>query len=262
VSHRRYKIGKFPAYDSMFDHAKGTSPVLNRGKAGTSTATLDLWSETGTRKLLAEYGGNTTDGFFDDGRKVVNSRLKSAREDLVTVDDRFENMKTKAIRAGRYPIEKMPEAMVQEKLVLEAKIDIILEEIDWLTRELSKYEARRQKQDDHLILASGPRGTTMGSDPPRSVDGQKVRWDEALGHFLIDCPQSPFHGMRLPDYYVYICNPWRTAKRAMINELQAIVDNLELSQAKRQRAGEEAARIRRAPDVPPWPPKPEGLKGD
>lgn len=255
MSHRRYKVGINPRYDREFDWRKGQSGILNR--ANNSSVSFDLWSESGVQNLLIERIGEQDGLVADPNGYWISGLLRAAREAVAAVDTRFENMVIKAKRAGRYPPETMPEELVNEKLVMEARLDICQEEIDQLKKMLAKHQTRKQAEDDHLILAQGPMGTTSGADPPRSVDGQKIRWDEIQKHFIIDCEKSPYHLLRLPDYYAHVSRPWREAKRVAHNEAYAKAHDLEASDGARKKWGEEAARILRAPDYPPWPPRPE-----
>jgi len=259
MSHRRYKCGTNPQYDKEFDWRKEKSGILNRGQSGVNPVTFDLFGESGIRQLLAEWAGNSGDGEYDNGSRIVNSKIRDAKERLASIDTRFENQKAMAVRSGKYPPETMPQEWVSEKLVLQARLDIVAEEIDWLRKELPKFQAQKQKQNDHLILAYGPMGSAAGADPPRSIDGQKVVWSEELGHFVIDCEKSPYHGMKLPDYYVHIAKPWRTEKQRLHREAHVISQNLDLPEGERRRAAEKAWRILRAADIPPWPERPEGL---
>lgn len=258
MSKRRYKIGINPEYDSTFDNLKERSGILNPNKSGISSVCFDLWSRTGLELILAEWAGTEDDGTFEDIqiKRWVNSRLRDAQDRLAAVDTKFENMKINKQRAGRYPPETMPPEMVEEKHRREAAIDILEGEIENVKKRLAKHQATEKKQDDHLVLAHGPAGSCHGTDPPRSIDGQKVVWSEKQGHFLIDCEKSPFHQMRLPDYYLHIARPWRDAKRALVNELQVQANDLNLPLGERLCHGNEAARIRRLPNIPPWPERP------
>jgi hypothetical protein len=255
MSHRRSKIGKFPAYDFEYDLRKGKSGILNR--QNNSSLAFDLWSEAGQRKLLTERIGEEDGQIVDPSGYWTPGLLLAAEMAVAAVDTRFENMVIKAKRMGRYPPETMPPELVNDKLILEARLDIVKEEVDQLKKMLAKHAARKQEENDHLILAQGPQGTTWGSDPPREVDHQPIRWDEKQGHFVIDCKKSPYDGVRLPDYYAFVCKPWREAKNAAYQEAHKKATNLDLSEGERRRFGERAAQILRSSTEPPWPPRPE-----
>lgn len=257
MSRRRHKIGKFPVYDAEYDLQKGAS-VIHNHRHDKGNVALAFWSESGVRDLLKQWEG-TEDGLYPDpgGPYHLVSHLKAAQDALAAVDSKFQNMIIAAQRSGRFPPETMPQELVIERLACEARLDVVQEEIDLLKKELARYANRKQEEDDHLILPYGPAGSTQGADPPRSVDGQKIEWNEELGHFVICCKKSPYDGMKLPNYYVHIVRVWRDEKNRLYREAHDKANDLESSEGARKKWAEEAHRLVTGIKTPPWPPRPE-----
>jgi hypothetical protein len=104
----------------------------------------------------------------------------------------------------------MPAELVEKQLRLEAGLDIAQEELDALKKELGRWEAREKKATNDNLLKYGPRGSCKGADPVREIDGQKVIQRD--GEFFIDCPASPYHDMKLPDYFALVVHPFNLSR--------------------------------------------------
>ncbi|MFZ5451845.1 MAG: hypothetical protein ACOZF2_08270 [Thermodesulfobacteriota bacterium] len=219
-----------------------------------------LQDEAGLRQLLREWQGDK-DGRFEDLKtgRVVNSHLLVAQEALAAVGQKHKDMVAMARRAGRpaSDMQRTPE-LIREELQAQAVLDIRMEEIDWLLKAINKRLEGKRKEDEALVLLHGPMGSTQGADPPRAVDGQPVRWDEKDGNFLIDCPTSPYHKMRLPNYYADVVKPWRAATRQAYDEAHKNEIDLEASEGSRKLWAEKAQMILRTPLLfVPMPPRPK-----
>lgn len=254
---RRYKCGQHSAYDKEFDKAKTVSPILNRNQASISTA-YDLQSKSGLERLLLERIGDDAGRVVDpQSPTLINARRLNAKLELAAVEEHWQAIRVRAQRAGRYPPETMPDELVERRLQAEAKLDVTNDEIQWLKKEIAKHEAVEQEVDSSQILKYGPRGSCRGSDPPREVDGQPVVWDEDVGSFLIDCKKSPYHGLKLQNYYAFVVKPWGEAKQEAYQKAYAKAHDLDQLEGNRARAAMEADRILKDPQFPPWPPRPE-----
>lgn len=253
MGRRRYKVGKFPAYDRLYDRRKGDSPFLNPRLADQHPdLSFDFTQKEGVLRLILEYEGQPSgehqgqyeDLVFDAGWR--DSWIKRGQGVLAAVDREFDDIKARARRSGTPPPEEMPLALVEKKLRAEAVLDITMEELDSLKKRWeTRWAIPARLAQDARILAHGPAGSAWG-EPPKEIDFQPVITRD--GELIINCPASPYHQMRLPDYFVHVVRPFLEIKRQLLQ--------------KWNDSG-------RSPDVPCpigcrfgpefWPPRPEGL---
>jgi len=196
MSRRRYKVGKFPDYDHRFDVVKGKSSIL----AGDSVNHFHMARPQILNSIssIKHYLGQT------------EALAKTKEEDLTAL---ISNWQIDLQRAGR-PIPAEPPAQVtNQRLTAEAELDILGEEIDWLKKEVAKREAAAKKIIDDKVLEYGPIGCGKG-DPQSEIDGQQVI--EKDGELVIDCKESPYDGMKLPDYFSMIVHPFLKARREAV----------------------------------------------
>lgn len=268
MSHRRYKIGLNPRYDKTFDRVKSQSPFLNPAVRESQGAWqnpefVQSCQKNGLVALIRQFGGDGDKAHpgqwlnrLLDPPRWEPSFVMRAEEAIAAVDEDFENMKLRAVRSGRIPPEEMPQELVDRRLVAEAAADVLREELDSLRRELeTKYVKKEQARQDSKILVHGPQGACMGADPVRETDGQKVEWNKELGQFVINCPASPYHSMTLPDYFIFICAPYRAARNAAHDEAAEKLRDMSLTVAERSKW--QAIYHGQAPIE--LPPRPENL---
>jgi len=211
----------------------GSTSIWNKEHFGMS-------SRGGLLALLDEY----------------QERLSRALELLDQVPLAFENQKLQARRGGKQEPGEMPPELLAEKHKLEARADVILEEIARIKELISEFETRAKREKEAMVLKFGPMGTSKGS-PCTIIDGQPCGID-AEGLPRIDCPKSPFNGMRVCDYREKIVKPWRTAINEAYQAAYAKANDLEATDGARLAATEKAAMILRNPsEHVPWPEKPK-----
>lgn len=257
MSNRRYKVNEFPIYDRTYYHAKINSPVLNRNALTSSSEGLRLWNEEGQMSLLRELEGNKHGQYLDNKGRMVDSQLKQAQDLIAAIDEQFQAHCDQVKRSGKNPPEEMPRDMAETKLRAEAKLDILKDEIEALKLLLARHKDRKKETDDDLVLKNGPKGVAMGADPPREVDGQPVKWDGELGAFVINCPKSPYHKMRLPDYYAFVVKPFNEARVKAHRAAHKRCNDLTLNDAERQAAWEKGNMILKNKGKKFWPERPE-----
>jgi len=224
MSHRRYKVGLHPPYDKAFDNEKGKSPFLN--PKNFSDEKLQASHKDGLECLILEWEGNKNGDhkgqFYNPmwGGAWQNSRLLNAKEALAAIDVEFEDLKAATKRSGkRLSPDVMPPALIEKRLRCEAKLDIVMEEIDALRKELTKWQAKEKKIFDDNILKYGPQGAATG-DPPREIDFQPVIQKD--GDLVINCKESPYDQMKLPDYYEKVVYPFLKARRAAVTAFYSL----------------------------------------
>ena len=88
-----------------------------------------------------------------------------------------------------------------------------------LEKELrTKFQGPKQKAWDDRVLMHGPMGTCLGADPPREIDGQPITVKD--GDLIISCEQSPYHEMKLLDYFCRVVRPFHETYRARQAEME------------------------------------------
>ena len=193
MSRRRYKVGLNPDYDHRFDVLKRDSTIL--GKRGPNEFNMALPQILNSILSIQHYLQQTED------------LAKTKAEALAAITEDWQNSLT---RTGRPIPAKPPEQVVTKQLRAEAELDIVNEEVDWLKKELGKREAAVKAEKAKRVLEYGPIGCGKG-EPYVELDGQDVI--EKGGALVINCPESPYDGIKLPDYFSLIVYPFLKARR-------------------------------------------------
>lgn len=226
---RRYRIGKHPKYDKIFDHRKLQSPILSPEKFAHSSVTFSMGNKAGLEGLVEEW----------------SDKLLKAVERCTEIDHQFERTKQKAVNEGRKPPEDMPKDMMEELHRRQARWDVAAEEYNLLKRQLADFTEREKRGADEAVLRRGPRGIgKIKNGVLCEVDGQNVSQD-AKGVLFIDDPRSPYDGMTAVDYTETVVKPWKRA--------QAKAQRLEYEAAHAE--GREAKKIH-----VPWPGRPDDVR--
>lgn len=202
MSRRRYKVGLNPDYDHRFDVVKGKSSIL-----GGDTVNKFNMARPGilnSIRTIKHYLGQT------------EALSKKKEEELAAI---IENWQNGLLRSGRPIPAEPPQQLTNQQLRAEAELDILLEESDWLKKELAKREAAAKKIVDDNVLYFGPIGSGKG-DPQCEIDGQVVI--EKDGELVISCAKSPYDGMKLPDYFSMIVHPFLKARREAVQAFHAL----------------------------------------
>jgi hypothetical protein len=238
----RYKPGQHPEYDRQLALFRGKSKVFHN-KSHWHDETFMKSSKGGLALLLAEYEGN----------------LERALQLVDMVPLAFEDYKLKRRRNGEPEPETMPEHLLSEQFRLEARADCILEEIDALKELLASHAERERQEKENRVLMNGPMGSIWG-EPIIEIDYQPVRYDSE-GFPYIDCPTSPYDGMKVIDYREHICKPWRQAKDAAYMKIYEKTKDDSLTEKQRWNLFEKATRVLkdRKGEIVPWPKRPEGM---
>jgi hypothetical protein len=250
MGRRRYAVPTHPVYSREYDRLKGISPFLN--PRGFNEDLLQASHKDGIQSLILEWEGNKEGehkGQFWNpmwGGSWQTSRLLNARQALETVDEEWEDIQVGATRSGRPVPKAMPAQLGEKKLLSEARLDITLEELDALKKELTKWTSKEKQAQDDNILKYGPRGSAKG-EPPREIDGQQVIQKD--GELFIDCPKSPYNGMNLPDYFVKVVHPFLKSRKPITEEEKKDLNNVPMG-----RHGGRAIGFDKLPPRPSTPP--------
>jgi hypothetical protein len=253
MSRRRYKIGKFPVYDKKFDREKSES-FLNPRNVFFDIK-FAFGSSPATASMVLEWEGETQGehkGEYPAPDGWQKSKILIAQEALDAVDAKWKATKAQAKRCGRPIPKEMPADLVNERLKAEAVLDIRQEELDFLKKKLGEWETKETKQKASMILRYGPRGSAKG-EPPREIDGQDVVQRD--GKLVINCFESPYHNMELPDYFEKIVYPFNRRD----SELQQRW--AEMTQQERRDYLKQGGRAPNMGLTVPWedlPPRPDG----
>lgn len=230
-SQRRYKTGDYPVYDQEYTDLRNKSPILNsavRSQSMTEAGALQS-------KAAAEYqrlritGQDQNDGYYYD--RYYDSwkmgLLPAAELHLHQLNQRFETWATRQVAEGKM-IEKpteMPSEMQEERLRLEAQIDVHKVEIAAIDKTIQQFEEQEKKARPDM-LQSGPVGRIdnleqealdamykYGRKP--YADGQRISF-KGITPF-IDEPESPYNRMPIATYR-QMSNGWRKQWRKQVEE--------------------------------------------
>ena len=229
MGHRRYSpIGTEPVYDHHYDRLKMSSVVMNaESRHATTSHAGDYNDPVFVRSLKVTWEGNEEGKHFVPGTEAWRrSRIPGIKDKLTEVDEQFKHYQQRRVNEGNRRPEEMPTEMKEEKLKLEARLDIATEELDVINVHLSKIESKKRVGDDSKVLKHGPRGHGwLKAGILWEMDGQNVRLTNK-DVLVIDDKRSPFDGMMCADYKEHIVRPWNIARLRLGKEQNKICKGL------------------------------------
>lgn len=229
---RRYEPGIHPAYDEELRYLTGPT------RPNYEFLAMRDHSKAGVQRVLFEF----------------QAMAERRQQEIEALDLKFKNLKVTARREGRSEPAEMPRQLLEEKLRLEAQIDVISERAAQFKQELVEVEAREQEAEQAKILQYGPKGSGKMRDGVLSIiDGQPIRVNRK-GVLVINCPQSPYHKMLVEDYRTQVVVPFAKARAEKSRELEDLIaaKDGELRQLKKMRIRPGLHIIARE-DLPPRP---------
>lgn len=236
-SHRRYKKGVYPTYDSEYAKRE-ISFILNAKNCAKSGFRPHVLSP--------------------DDPKIWHHQLQDQKADL---EEKLE-IALKASEEKRQLLLARGELSADESKIwlsddvqkLQAALDIVIEEIEELEhRQKIESDKKKKAEEQHQKsiadrnykkgfgpvvspLERGPEGKMVfKSDRVLSIDGQKVSYNKR-GEPFIDDPASPYDGILLYKYRREVVGPYVKAKQEAVMKAK----EEKLAQAKKLRA--EAAK--------------------
>lgn len=217
-------IAKFPVYNSAYDKARMQSEILTPNPV-PSMHTI-FWDKNSLKAELI---------------KMLGNYKPALQEKLADLEFKFQNLKTECRNQGREIPTEMPDKLLNEKYKVEARIDVLTEEVELLSEKLKTIADKVVKQVNENLLRYGLICTSKnhGLNQPndllinvmKEIDGQNVSMCPE-GLLIIDDEASPYHQMSLPDYR-------KLSKIWHADRLKADEELLKKMQAEAKEKGEE-----------------------
>lgn len=192
---RRYMpIEKYPVYNDTYDRELVNSQVFNTF-SHIDVNTI-LWDKQNIMNEIFRYYGNK-EGYYLEHDQPVRALIPSIMDKLEDLENRFKEIKVQMVNEGYEEPEKMPINMLNQKYILEAKMDVYEKEKLELGKRLAAYTDAEKNKKDEEILAYGLSccgnlrdGILIG------IDGQDVI--KHKGTLVII--NGPYRGMSVIDY--------------------------------------------------------------
>jgi hypothetical protein len=196
---------QFNPYHERFDFLKLQSHILNESSHPVDAYTI-LWDDNRLQweieKLKGaanpKYPGEYYHSTVDEWRVAI---IPGLEKKLKAIETEFKRLQKSRKDSALSPLKEMPGEMFKKKLLLEADMDVSLEELDFLEKELKRRESIVKKVYDDNILKHGLCG---GSKTDRNgvlceIHGQKVvRLQDDEETLIIG--NGPYRGMAVLDY--------------------------------------------------------------
>ena len=236
TSQRRYKTGEHPVYDQAYTDLRNKSPILNasvRSQSMTEAGVLQSKSHAQYQRLRitgeAEQDGYYYDKYYDSWRMGL---LAAAELHLHQLNQRFETWATRQVAEGK-ALQKpgqMPDDMQEERLRLEAQVDVHKAEIAAIDKTIQQFEEQEKKASPSM-LQSGPAGRIANLEQEAIdsmakhgrkpyADGQRVSFKGIVP--FIDEPESPYNRMPIATYRK-MSNEWKKRwKKAVEQEYEKL----------------------------------------
>jgi hypothetical protein len=221
-------IAKYPVYNSTFDKLRLASRVLNTDTIPSISSIL--WDQQNIRTEL---------------NRLINEDLLSVKLKLKDIELKFLQYQQNRVNQGFEKPNTMPLDLQNEKYNIEAGEDVLLEEIEFLERQLKTYIDAKAKEDDSKVLDKGLvcsfRNHGIQADDPeminvmKEIDGQNVSV-HPKGFLYISDERSPYNGMAIADYR-------KLAKIWVQDRIKADDELLKLMQKEAKEKGEPLPRI-------------------
>lgn len=228
MSHRRYKQGTHRKYDSILRRLRLESELLNGGNKSATMATLNRVDKTHLEyiktQLIGENGGGTVKDeareipsyhgiYRDEEKETYLATIPLIEKQLKQLERQFEAENQIRINTGVKPMEEMPSYLLEEKVTMEAKLDLYKEELDEVERLLSEMDKKQEKIHNEKIKNLKPIGIKkLKGGIVSIIDGQNVSIT-IEGFLIINDPASPYHGVFVDDYSEYVVKPYQAEKR-------------------------------------------------
>ena len=237
--------------DKLLEILKSDSPILNPGKGVPGVGSLNLSDANALRGLLNEVIGDpqfTKGTFRSRTGETVPAKIPNAEAAIRGIHEDFKEYKQRRINMGHPEPKEMPPEMKERLDREKTYLKLYQLEAKELEKRLAEIESQEKVKTVGMVLKGGPRGSSkMRNGILSMIDGQPVV-KAKTGMLEIDCPDSPYHGMKVPDYFEEIVKPW-------------LLKNAELMRAFRKKAaaGELKDTSHRAPKAK-WPKNPNSMK--
>jgi hypothetical protein len=190
-------------YDRKYMHLKNSSQILGNTNTGIGVGSVHniLFDEANLEAVKIELIGEDKEGNYK--RKGVDylAKIPAIKEEIKEFKQRWRSKQMQAINEGEeVPSEdEMPADLLEEKLILEARLDIYQEELAKIQERLDSLDNKEQDKDDQDVLKYGLICTGQLRDGVLvEIDGQNV--EKVRGVMIIKDSRSPYNGMSVPDF--------------------------------------------------------------
>jgi hypothetical protein len=203
----------------VFDKTKlHQSSVLSPQNVSGTEGEL-MSTEQECQHLLRTLQGNKQ-GKYQTSRGEQVSKVQKLKNKIEAVMQQFNQRNKRRVVEGSPPMQELPEDLQEQRLMLEAKLDVALEEVDAVKKQLKSFEEQTEEVADDQMLKYGPQGhVTLQGGIPAEVDGQKANVNEN-GIPVIEDKRSPYDGLTVMAYKALVVQPWLESRNQINREKQ------------------------------------------
>ncbi len=213
----RFSTSEQPEYAFHYASFKNQSDILTP-RDGLS-ALSSVYDRKGVMLKLYHLLGDAKTGMVknNDGMKVM-AVIPGLQNELNEIEGTFEEYK-KDMKNGGFPEpSEMPSSLHTDKMRTLARIDIANMEREALEKRLQEFTDQDEAVENEQMLKFGPLGSgVLTAGTLTSIDGQRV--EKVQGELVITSKNSPYYGMRVPDYRQFIMAPYQEQRRNRLNSL-------------------------------------------
>jgi len=206
---RKYlPIEKYPVYNKAYNRYQIESRILNRGGEKMPNVHSILWDETNLRTELQTIVGDK-DGLCGRKGQSQMAQIPFVKMQLAKIEERFKAHQQDSVNSGFERPAKMPITLRNEKYQLEARLDILNEEREFIEATLKRMADVIKREEDAKVLRYGLtchfkfHGT--GAAKPELINVMKVIDGQMVaqlpdGTLYIEDDRSPYNHMLVSDY--------------------------------------------------------------
>jgi len=213
ASRRRYKIGDNPLYDDAFDRYRVESVILNKRVRATDMhfGMKDLNNLHDLQQIRLEWTGKKGDGSYFRGSERVFGKIPDLERRIGENDKKYQILKGQKISQG-LPEPDEPKLLYQERMALEAEVDVADEELVEIDRWIENLKPEKTSGHDDEFFKwdtsskhfMHERKLEASAEFPYGIltrlYGQVVELDTSKNILVITDERSPYHGMSAADF--------------------------------------------------------------
>ncbi|MBN1181803.1 MAG: hypothetical protein JXB49_05905 [Bacteroidales bacterium] len=194
---KRYKRGTYKIYNEHYNMLRLSSQILNGGSIRPSIHMI-FWDKQSILGMILELEGNEQGKYFKSG-ELRYAKIPIVQEQLKSIKNRFYEYQRQKRNEGFEQTDKYPPFLERERLLTEAQLDVLKEELTELNRRLSTYTDQEKTESDSKVLAYGLRCHCKLKDGRIfTIDGQYVK--EINGVMTINDQRSPYDKLPVSEY--------------------------------------------------------------
>jgi len=222
----RGRDSRHDLYHDTVDRLMLDSEILNGGSK-VPNVYMTFWTKKNIEVAIYQMLGEADGYFHDHNGEKQQAAIPSVKEKIHNLKTAWESTCSKAVQEGKPKPAKMDVKLFNAKLVHEAELTVLEEELAVLQHHLQKYLDEEQALADAKVLKHGPQGTIELADGViKGIDGMSVSQSED-GTFYIDCSHpkaQPYDGYSTADYIVHVVKAWGRLceAQAKLNKAESI----------------------------------------